>query len=152
MAGLHKLKDINIIQTYLGKQGFANQILSKIKKGTLTESDVKASKYFPLIQKRYEEFTLENLFSLSYSDVIIDFDITKLAKSKLKNTKFILFEKNMDQENRHLCIAGNETNGFYPETFFFKSSDYYIKNQVLEKVKKFQIIKADGSIYFEDKF
>ena len=58
----------------------------------------------------------------------------------------------MDQENRHLCIAENETNGFYPETFFFESSDYYIKNQVLEKVKKFQIIKADGSIYFEDKF
>ncbi|MBP5438163.1 MAG: hypothetical protein J6Y30_09305 [Treponema sp.] len=152
MAGLHKLKDINIIQTYLGKQGFANQILSKIKKGALTEADIRTSKYFPGIQKRYEEFTLENLFSLSYSDVIIDFDITKLAKSRLKNTKFILFEKNKNQENRHLCIAGNQTGGFYPETFFFESSDYYVKNQTLEKIKQFQIIKADGSIYFEDNF
>lgn len=152
MAGLHKLKDINIIQTYLGKQGFANQILSKIKKGALTEADIRTSKYFPGIQKRYEEFTLENLFSLSYSDVIIDFDITKLAKSRLKNTKFILVEKNKNQENRHLCIAGNQTGGFYPETFFFESSDYYVKNQTLEKIKQFQIIKADGSIYFEDNF
>ena len=152
MAGLHKLKDIPIIQSYLGKPGFANQILSKIKKGTLTESDIKASKYFPLIQKRYDEFTLENLFSLSYSDVIIDFDIKKLPKSKLTKTKFILFEKNNKQENRHLCIAGNQTNGYYPETFFYEQSDYYIKNQTLEKIKQFQIIKTDGSIFFEDNF
>lgn len=152
MAGLHKLKDINIIQTYLGKAGFANQIISKIKKGTLNESDIKASKYYPLIQKRYEEFTLENLFSLSYSDVIIDFDITKLAKSKLTKTKFILFEKNINNENRYLCIAGDAKNGFYPETFFFEPTDYYLKNQTLEKVKKFEIINKDGSIYFEDSF
>ena len=152
MAGLHKLKDLNIIRTYLGKPGFANQIISKIKKGILTEADIKTSKYFPLIQRRYDEFTLENLFSLSYNDVIIDFDITKLAKSKLTNTKYILFEKNQNQENRHLCIAGNQTKGFYPETFFFETTDYYIRNQNQEKIKKFQIIKPDGTIYFEDCF
>ena len=152
MAGLHKLKDINIIQMYLGKAGFANQIISKIKKGSLTESDIKASKYYPLIKKRYEEVSAENLFSLSYSDVIIDFDITKLAKSKLTKTKFILFEKNKDNENRHLCIAGDVVNGFYPETFFFEPTDYYLKNQTLERIKKFQIINKDGSIYFEDRF
>ena len=61
MIGLHKLKDMTAIQTYAGKAGFANQVLSKIKKGTLTEADIKTSKYFPLIQKRYEEFTLDNL-------------------------------------------------------------------------------------------
>ena len=67
-------------------------------------------------------------------------------------TKFILFEKNNKQENRHLCIAGNQTNGYYPETFFYEQSDYYIKNQTLEKIKQFQIIKTDGSIFFEDNF
>jgi hypothetical protein len=152
MIGLHKLKDISNIQNYLGKAGFANQVLSKIKKETLTEANIKTSKYFPLIQRRYEEFTLDNLFSLSYTDVIIDFDITKLAKSKLTKTKFILFEKNNRSENRHLCIAGNQKDGFYPETFFYDSSDYYLKNQVQEKIKKFQIIKFDGSVWFEDEF
>ena len=152
MIGLHKLKDMTAIQTYAGKAGFANQVLSKIKKGTLTEADIKTSKYFPLIQKRYEEFTLDNLFSLSYTDVIIDFDITKLEKSKLTKTKFILFEKNDKQENRHLCVAGNEKDGFYPETFFYEPSDYYLKNQVQEKTKKFQILNSDGSVYFEDEF
>lgn len=152
MAGLHKLKDLNIIQTYFGKPGFANQIISKIKKGTLTEADVKSSKYFPTIQKRYEEFSAESIFSLSYTDVIIDFDITKLAKSKLTNTKFILFEKDANNGNRHLCIAGNSASGFYPETFFFESSDYYLKNQKLEKIKTFKIIKPNGTIYFEDNF
>ena len=108
--------------------------------------------FVPVIQKRYEEFTLDNLFSLSYTDVIIDFDITKLAKSKLTKTKFILFEKNDKQENRHLCVAGNEKDGFYPETFFYEPSDYYLKNQVQEKIKKFQILNSDGSVYFEDEF
>lgn len=28
MIGLHKLKDINIIQKYAGKSGFANQIIT----------------------------------------------------------------------------------------------------------------------------
>lgn len=151
MAGLHKLKDIPTIHAYLEKPGFANQIISKIKKDLLTESDIKGSKYYPQIQKRYEDFTLENLFSLSYSDVIIDFDVTKLSKSKLKNTKYILFEKDT-KGNRHLCIGGNHSEGFYPETFFFEKSDYYVKNQIREKIRKFQIIKADGTIYFEDEF
>ena len=152
LAGLHKLKDIPIIQTYIGRTGFASQLLTKIKKGTLTDSDVRSSKYFPMIQRRYDEFTAENLFSLSYSDVIIDFDVTKLAKSKLHNTKFILFEQNAMLENRHLCIAGSQTEGFYPETFFFEPSDYYLKNQVREKVKTFKIINPCGSLFFEDTF
>ena len=113
MIGLHKLKDSGVIQAYLGKAGFANQLLSKIKKGALTEADIKSSKYFSQIKRRYEEFTLENLFSLSYTDVIINFDITKVQKSKLTKTKFILFEKNSKNENRHLCIAGNQTEGFF---------------------------------------
>lgn len=87
MIGLHKLKAINIIQKYAGKSGFVNQIITKIQKGTLTETTSKTSKYFPIIQKRYEEFTLDNLFSLSYTDVIIDFDVTKLAKSKIIQNK-----------------------------------------------------------------
>lgn len=118
----------------------------------MTEADIRASKYFPLIQRRYEEFTLENLFSLSYSDVIVDFDVTKLAKSKLNNTKFILFEKTAKNGNRHLCIAGSQQDGFYPETFFFEPSDYYIRNQVIEKIKSFRLIKDDGSVCFEDSF
>lgn len=152
LAGLHKLKDIPLIQTYSAKSGFASQIISKIKKGNFTEFDVKSSKYFPLIQKRYENFTLENLFSLSYTDVVVDFDISKVAKSKLVNTKYILFEKDSQNGNRQLCIANDATGGYYPETFFYEPSDYYLKNQTLEKVKKFQMVKSDGSIYFTDEF
>ena len=39
-----------------------------------------------------------------------------------------------------------------PRGFFFEPSDYYVKNQVVEKIKKFQIIKSDGTVYFEDTF
>ena len=134
LVGLHKLKDINLIQIYAAKKGFASQIISRIQKGDLTEEEIKTSKYFPLIKNRYEDFTFENIFCLSYTDVIIDFDITKLKQSKLVNTKFILYEKKQNG-NRQLCIAGDSKNGYYPETFFFEPKDYYIKNQKHEKNK-----------------
>lgn len=97
MAGLHKLKDIPLIQTYSSKPGFASQIISKIKKGTFTEADVQNG-------------------------------------------------------NRHLCIAEDSLGNYYPETFFYEASDYYLKSQSLIKVKKVQLIKSDGSIYFSDEF
>ena len=152
MIGLHKLIDIPLLYKFSTKQENANYIISKIKNGKLTESDIKSSIFFPKIENRYNNFYSENLFSLSYTDVIIDFDIKKLQKSKLKNTKFILFEKDKTKGYRQLCVAKSKTSLYYPETFFYEPSDYYIQNQTIQKIKKIQMIKKDGTIYFEDSF
>ena len=50
MIGLHKLKDMTAIQTYAGKAGFANQVLSKIKK--MSHKDAR--------DKQRENFLKEN--------------------------------------------------------------------------------------------
>ena len=46
-----------------------------------------------------------------------------ILNQKLYKTKFILYEKNSKNENRHLCIGCNKLTGFYPETFFFEPTD-----------------------------
>lgn len=154
MLGLHKLKDIPLIQKFnnpLDKMVSANYLIGKIKKGDLTEKDIQKSVYYNQIQKRYIRFDAENLFGLTYTDVIVDFDVNKLANSKLTNTKYILYEA--EQEGyKQLCIAGKGLNEYYAETFFFESSDDYIRNQKTVKVKTVQMIAPDGTIYLEDEF
>lgn len=155
LAGIHKLTDIPLIRKYNDpneKMVSAKYLLSKIKQGKLTEADIRASKHFSDIEERYERLTSDNLLSMTYTDVIIDFDVTLLKASKLIDTKYILFEK---EENayRQLCIKQNDFDKrYYVETFFYEKSDDYIRGQLQDRVKKMRILAPDGSVCVEDAF
>lgn len=151
LIGLHKLIDIPIIRQFNDKSNVtvsAKFIISKIKREQLlTENVIKHSNYFNLISKRYEHFTKDNILSLSYTDALIDFN-ADLICSSLKS-KYILFEKK-EQGYNHLCIAQSIKVTKYVESFFYNSTDLYIRNQKLIKVKKIKIYDSKGNIYMED--
>lgn len=151
LIGLHKLIDIPIIRQFNDKSNVtvsAKFIISKIKREQLlTENVIKHSNYFNLISKRYEHFTKDNILSLSYTDALIDFN-ADLICSSLKS-KYILFEKK-EQGYNHLCIAQSIKAIKYAESFFYNSTDLYIRNQKLIKVKKIKIYDSKGNIYMED--
>ncbi|MCI9126677.1 MAG: hypothetical protein HFG28_05710 [Eubacterium sp.] len=151
LIGLHKLIDIPIIRQFNDKSNVtvsAKFIISKIKREQLlTENVIKHSNYFNLISKRYEHFTKDNILSLSYTDALIDFN-ADLICSSLKS-KYILFEKK-EQGYNHLCIAQSIKATKYVESFFYNSTDLYIRNQKLIKVKKIKIYDSKGNIYMED--
>lgn len=155
LSGIHKLIDIPLIQKYNDPRETmvsAKYLLAKIRQGKLTEADIYASKYFSDIKERYERLTAENLLSMIYTDVIVDFDVTKLKASKLVNTKYILYEKEQDAY-RQLCIKQNSINHlYYVETFFYEKSDDYIRGQLKDKVKKMKVFTPDGCVYLEDAF
>lgn len=155
LSGIHKLIDIPLIQKYNDPRETmvsAKYLLTKIRQGKLTEADIYASKYFSDIKERYERLTAENLLSMTYTDVIVDFDVTKLKASKLVNTKYILYEKEQDAY-RQLCIKQNSINHlYYVETFFYEKSDDYIRGQLKDKVKKMKVFTPDGCVYLEDAF
>ncbi len=93
LIGLHKLTDLPIIQRFNDKSDSmvsAKYLISKIKQEKLTEEDVKNSVHFHKIANRYHGFSSDNLFSMTYTDVIIDFDVSLLNKSHLVNTQYIL--------------------------------------------------------------
>ena len=153
LIGLHKLSDIPIIADFNDPNKnsvSAGFIMSRIRKERfLTDDIVRSSIYFPIIKERYENFSRDNLLTLTYTDVIVDFN-ARLIGSTLKS-RYILFEsKNMGYDN--LGIAFDKANKSYVETFFYNSNDLYMRNQKLLKVKRARIFDKAGTLYLEDEF
>lgn len=151
LLGLHKLIDIPVIRQFNDKNNLvigAKYINSKIKKQELlTEDIIKRSIYFPNIEIRFNCFSKENILTMAYTDVIIDFDAA-LIGSNLK-AKYILVEKKQQGYN-HLCVAEDGIGKKYAESFFYNATDLYIRNQRIIKVKCIRIYDNFGGLYLED--
>lgn len=151
LLGLHKLIDIPVIRQFNDKNNLvigAKYINSKIKKQELlTENIIKKSVYFPDIEVRFNSFSKENILTMSYKDVIVDFNAS-LIGSNLK-AKYILFEKKAQGYN-HLCVAEDKNGKKYAESFFYNSTDLYLRNQRIIKVKCIRIYDNFGALYLED--
>ena len=96
LLGLHKLTDIQLIQLFNDKSNKKVQtkyIISRIKKNKFTDAMVKASVFYPDIESRYESFSYDNLTTLTYTDVVINFN-PALIKSKIKSDLFLLVSNN----------------------------------------------------------
>lgn len=151
LLGLHKLIDIPVIRQFNDKKNLvvgAKYINSKIKRQELlTESIIKKSIYFPDIEIRFNNFSKENILTMSYTDVIIDFNAS-LIRSNLK-AQYILFEEKEKGYN-HLCVAEDGSGKKYVESFFYNSTDLYVRNQKTLKVKCIRIYDNLGVLYMED--
>lgn len=151
LLGLHKLIDIPVIRQFNDKNNraiSAKYIISKIKRQELlTESIIRKSIYFPDIEVRFNSFSKENILTISYTDAIVDFNAS-LIGSNLK-AKYILFEKKKQGYN-HLCIAEDGNDKKYAESFFYNSTDLYLRNQRIIKIKCIRIYDDSGKLYLED--
>lgn len=153
LIGLHKLIDIPVIRQFNDKNNTtvrAKYIISKIKQQQLlTEQTIKNSIYFTDIKDRFDNFTKENLLTVSYTDAIIDFDPTLIPSSL--NAKYILFEQQKQSGYNHLCVAEGQNQEKYAESFFYNPTDLYIRNQQIIKVNEVRIYDNNGKLYFNDK-
>lgn len=151
LLGLHKLIDIPVIRQFNDKTNraiSAKYINSKIKRQELlTENIIRRSVYFPDIEIRFNSFSKENILTISYTDAIVNFNAS-LVNSNLK-AKYILFEKKKQGYN-HLCIAEDGKSKQYTESFFYNSTDLYLRNQRIIKVKRLRIYDNLGKLYLED--
>ena len=154
LLGLHKLKDIQLIQFWLDRTNKTvklETVLKHIKKESLTENMLKTSVFYSDIQERYENFSYENLTTLNYTDAIVNFN-PQIIKSKIKSD-YILFEERENNEFNHMGIALDKNKGNrYVETFFHEPSDKYIAGQAIVKVKMFRLYDEDGKVIVEDSF
>lgn len=154
LIGLHKLKDIQLIQFWLDRTNKTvklETVLKHIKNESLTENMLKASVFYSDIQDRYENFSYENLTTLNYTDAIVNFN-PQIIKSKIKSD-YILFEERENNEFNHMGIAFDKNKGNrYVETFFHESSDKYIVGQTIVKVKQFRLYDKSDQIIVEDSF
>ena len=154
LIGLHKLKDIPVIHQFNDPSYptvSAKYLISQIKKEQkLTDTTIRTSKYFSDINLRYNNFTRDNILTVSYTDAIINFDKTKIGSS-LKSD-YILFEK-AGYGYRNMCIAlDSQSNKRYIKSFIYDQSGVYQQNQTIVNVSSMTIFDAEGKEYFEDKF
>lgn len=154
LLGLHKLKDIQLIQFWQDKNNKSvklKEVIRRIKNSTFTDEMVTSSVFFPKIKERYDNFSYDNLTTLNYTDVIINFNPT-IIKSKIKSD-YLLFEKKNENEFNHLGIALDKKSGKrYVETFFNHPDAMYISGQKIVKVDSFTLYDAGGKIIVADKF
>ena len=154
LLGLHKLKDIQLIQFWLdtsNKTVKLQTVIKRIKNETFTDEMVKNSYFYPLIKSRYENFSYDNLTTLNYTDAVINFN-PMLINSKIKSD-YILFEERPKNEYNHMGIALDTKSGTrYIETFFHQSTDMYVSGQEVVKVKKFTLYDANNNIVVVDSF
>ena len=123
LLGLHKLKDIQLIQFWLDKSN-------------------KTVKLQTLIKRIKNEI---------FTDAVINFN-PMLINSKIKSD-YILFEERPKNEYNHMGIALDTKSGTrYIETFFHQSTDMYISGQEVVKVKKFTLYDANNNIVVVDSF
>ncbi len=153
LIGLHKLVDIPIINQYNDvtiPNISAKYLISKIKKEELlTDEIVRKSSEFYKIEKRYNIFSKDNILTLSYTDVIIDFNPNIIGSSL--NAKYILYEKKKEGGYNHLCIGYGNT-GSYTESFFYHPTNRYIIGQNTYAVNSLKIYDRQGKIVFTDSF
>ena len=154
LLGLHKLKDIQLIQFWLDKSNKTvklQTVLKRIENETFMDKMVKNSHFYLIIKSRYESFSYDNLTTLNYTDAVINFNPT-LINSKIKSD-YILFEERPKNEYNHMGIALDSKSGIrYIETFFHQPTDMYISGQSIVKVKKFTLYDSNDKIIVVDTF
>lgn len=154
LIGLHKLKDLQLIQFWLDKSNKIvklNTILKRIKNESFTDSMVKSSNFYSQIQERYENFSYDNLTTLNYTDAIINFN-PSIINSKIKSN-YIFFEEKLNKGFNHLCIVEDKTKGKrYIETFFHEPTNKYLSGQTIVPIKKFILLDQNNDIIVEDSF
>ncbi len=154
LLGLHKLTDLQLIQFWLDKSNPSvklGTLMKRIQSSTFTDKMVKSSVHYHKIQTRYENFNYDNLTTLHYTDVIVNFN-PSLINSKLKSD-YILFEEKSPGKYNHMGIALDSDNSYrYVETFFHETTDKYIAGQTIEKIKDFALYDKNNHLIVSDSF
>lgn len=132
LIGLEKLTDIPVLHKF-DKSIVYKMILSN----KITSKEIENSHHYYKIKDRVEHFeTITEMLDPAKTNLIIDFDKKKVAKTKLHNTRYIFFLREMFGYN-HLTIGFNGKH--YPETFIFEQGKRYINEQTLVDIINIQI-------------
>lgn len=135
LAGLHKITDIKALKTTNGTNIY-NQIIN----GNITYETISSSAKIEEVEGRLNNFY--DIDILLFDKVVINFDPKKTPGRTSKLKSDIIFSKEQNNGYIHLCLAkDSKQNLYYPETFLFEESEYYIKNQDTLNITAYNIIE-----------
>lgn len=138
LVGLHYLTDIAQLDR-ARQSNLPSSVYKRILKGQISQELVEKSSFYSEIEERISHFP--NLGKVLTSKIIVDFDYTKVQRTKLQS-KYLLFNQ---YENGYDIIGlkyDSKYDLYIPETFIVEHTDYYIKNQIT-----YNIIDVDIKYY-----
>lgn len=134
LLGLHKLTDIAILRNS------PTMVFKNICNGKITHKKIIKSVHFDKIENRFKYFHYLPIMLSKDSKVIVDFNYKLLHKTRLKETRYILFRYIGNEGVIHFTL-GKKKGEIYPETFFFDEGNQYIDNQDLLEIKNIEVVK-----------
>ena len=149
LIGIHKLIDLPIVGKFNNPTDYSvtSKVINKlIRNEVITEDVLKSSSHFCEIENRYNFLTSENLLSLSFNEVIINFNRT-ILRTILRSNYIFVESKNGGYLHLGIVFDGRI---YVPETFFFDTTDYYKRNQTVIKIKKITITDSHNKIVLEE--
>lgn len=123
LIGFHYLKDLPQLDTKRNKK---NSIFNNVLQGNIKYNLIKSSSYFKKIEDRICYFN--NIDKLLLEKIILDFDSCNVRFKTTIKCDYMFF-KNNDGKYMHLSLAKDKNH--YPESFFVRDDNKYIKNQVV---------------------
>lgn len=142
LIGLHKLIDIPDLKKLSNKTGQADIVYRNIRNDKLTYEIISKSKHFSEIKDRIESFKEIDRI-LETSELIINFNKETLKKETKMETELksnvILYTK-IKEKYIHLCVVKSK-GSVYPESFFPRNDNNYIKGQTKRNIIKKDILE-----------
>ncbi|MEG1309390.1 MAG: PBECR4 domain-containing protein [Bacilli bacterium] len=135
LLGLHKLKDIEILNKFNTKEIAADVIYKKIENKDLTSKIIEKSAFYHKIESRLIYF--RELNELVTKNNFLRFSKDKTEDGTLMKAEFIVYSLK-NGKYIHLFI-GKGARFYYPETFIIDDTDYYIKQQSEFKIKDIKV-------------
>lgn len=161
LLGLQHLVDNPILFEYSEKRLSATELYNRMCSDgddSIDTDEFENSAYFDELYKgRIQYFSSELILDIIRAKQIVKFDYSKVKNfsTKLDKIEYMFWKKYKDKNNNYgyfgvgFMASGKDTDVNYPNTFFFRLGDDYIKNQ--EEVLPYSFMKKDknGKKFFE---
>lgn len=141
LLGLQHLDDIQILFEYKEKRISASELYDRMN-GTLEpiidpEEFKSSSNFDEIYENRIQYFSSDNILDIIHANQIVKFKANKMNgfASRLNKVDYIFWKQFQDKDGKigyfgiGFMSTGKTSDTEYPNTFFFRYDDAYIKNQ-----------------------
>lgn len=154
LLGLQHLVDIPVLFEYSEKRLSATDLykmMSGIGEVTIDTDEFENSAYFnEIYDGRIKYFSSDLILDIIKAKQIIKFDNSKIRtfSTKLEKVEYMFWKKYKDKNNNYgyfgigFMASGNRADKNYPNTFFFRLDDEYIRYQ--KRVFPFSFMKKEN--------
>lgn len=149
LLGLQHLVDFEYSEKRLSATELYNRMCSDGDDSIDTDEFENSAYFDELYKGRIQYFSSELILDIIRAKQIVKFDYSKVKNfsTKLDKIEYMFWKKYKDKNNNYgyfgvgFMASGKDTDVNYPNTFFFRLGDDYIKNQ--EEVLPYSFMKKD---------